>query len=311
MASAEVQKQNHPHAVASGADGQLIAIILVLGALLLVYWSVLTSLVQAWATDDNYSHGFFIVPLALYFAWERRQRIAATPIRPSLFGLVIVAGSLFLLVAGLLGAELFLSRVSILGAIAGAILFLYGWPMLRVLIFPLAFMLLMIPLPAIIFNKIAFPLQLLASHVGESTINAMHIPILREGNVLILANATLEVAEACSGIRSLVSLFTLGIVFGYFVDQRPWFRAIIALSAIPVAILANGVRVASAGVAAHNFGAKGVEGLFHEFSGWVVFVLAFVMMLALQRLLQKLLPPPRPSTPPPARVPAPEAVVSA
>jgi exosortase len=121
----------------------------------------------------------------------------------------------------------------------------------------------------------------------------MDIPILREGNVLILANATLEVAEACSGIRSLVSLFTLGIVFGYFVDRRSWVRAVIALSAIPVAILANGLRVASAGVAAHNFGTAGVEGLFHEFSGWVVFVIAFLMMFALQRLLHRFLPPPR------------------
>ena len=270
---------------------QLTAAGLVLGALILVYWSVLTGLVSDWSTDDNYSHGFFIVPLALYFAWERRDKIAAAPITPSMLGLLIVTGSLFLLVAGLLGAELFLSRVSIVLTLAGAILFLFGWPTLRVLIFPLAFMLLMIPLPAIIFNKIAFPLQLLASHVGEATVRSLDIPILREGNVLILANAKLEVAEACSGIRSLVSLFTLGIVFGYFVDPRIWVRTFIALSAIPVAILANGLRVASAGVAAHNYGTAGVEGLFHEFSGWVVFVIAFLMMFALQRLLQRLMPP--------------------
>jgi len=286
----------------------LAAVALVLGALVVVYWPVIRGLVSAWSTDDNYSHGFFIVPLALYFAWERRRAIAAAPVRPSMVGLIVVAGSLFLLVAGLLGAELFLSRLSILGTIAGAILFLFGWPMLRLLFFPLAFMLLMIPLPAIIFNKIAFPLQLLASHVGEYTISSLDIPILREGNVLILANATLEVAEACSGIRSLVSLFTLGIVFGYFVDRRFWVRAIIALSAVPVAILANGLRVASAGIAAHNFGAAGVEGLFHEFSGWVVFVLAFLMMFALQRLLHRLLPPPRPVIAVPQPV---EAVVSA
>ncbi len=274
------------------AAQQLTAVGLVLAALLTVYWSVIAGLIRAWSTDDNYSHGFFIVPLALYFAWERRGAIAAAPVRPSLIGAIVVAGSLFLLVAGLLGAELFLSRVSIIGAIAGTTLFLFGWPMLRILFFPLAFMLLMIPLPAIIFNKIAFPLQLLASNVGEYTISSMDIPILREGNVLILANATLEVAEACSGIRSLVSLFTLGIVFGYFVDRRGWVRATIALSAIPVAIMANGLRVASAGVAAHNYGTAGVEGLFHEFSGWVVFVIAFLMMFALQRLLQRLLPPP-------------------
>jgi exosortase len=162
-------------------------------------------------------------------------------------------------------------------------------------------MLLMIPIPAIIFNQIAFPLQLLASNVGEYGISSLDIPILREGNVLILANAKLEVAEACSGIRSLVSLFTLGLVFGYFVDKRAWVRGLIALSSIPVAILANGLRVASAGVAAHNFGSAGVEGLFHEFSGWVVFLVAFLMMIGFQRLLLWFLPaanlPPRVSNP--------------
>lgn len=274
------------------AKENLVAAALVAGAIVITYWSVIRGLVDAWSTDDNYSHGFFIVPLAAYFAWERRHRLAQMPVRPSILGLFIVAGSLMMLVAGILGAELFLSRVSLLGVIAGATLYLFGWPRLRVLIFPLAFMLLMIPLPALIFNKIAFPLQLLASHVGEYGVRAADIPILREGNVLILANATLEVAEACSGIRSLISLITLGIVFGYFADARAWVRTVIALSAIPVAILANGLRVASAGWAAHYMGQAGVEGLFHEFSGWVVFVVAFLMMLALQRLLIRVVPPP-------------------
>ena len=274
---------------------QRVATGLVLGALVLLYWPVLVGLVDAWSTDDNYSHGFFIAPLAAFFAWERRGAFAAAPLRASYWGLAAVAASLALLLGGLLGAELFLSRVSIIGVLGGAVLFLFGWQHLRIMLFPLAFLLLMVPLPALIFNKIAFPLQLLASNVGEYSIDALGIPILREGNVLILANATLEVAEACSGIRSLVSLFTLGIVFGYFVDQRPWVRAAIALSAVPVAILANGLRVASAGVAAHNFGTAGVEGLFHEFSGWVVFVVAFLMMLGFQRLLRRLLPPPAPN----------------
>ncbi|MGE3491255.1 MAG: exosortase/archaeosortase family protein [Vicinamibacterales bacterium] len=276
----------------TSARDNLVTIALVSSGVLLAYWSVMAGLIDAWSTDDNYSHGFFIVPLAAYFAWERRARLAAAPVRPALSGLVLVVLSLLLLVAGTLGSEMFLSRGSLIGVAAGTVLFLGGWAWLRVLAFPLAFLLLMIPLPALIFNKIAFPLQLLASHVGEYAISSMEIPILREGNVLILANATLEVAEACSGIRSLVSLFTLGIVFGYFADSRAWVRAFIALSAIPVAIFANGLRVASAGVAAHNYGTAGVEGLFHEFSGWVVFVIAFLMMLALQRLVLHFAPPP-------------------
>lgn len=270
----------------------LTAFAVVLAAIILTYWNVLSALVTAWYTDDNYSHGFFIIPLAAYFAWERRVAFLSKPVLPSLFGLVIVAGSLVMLIGGMLGAEFFLSRVSLIGALAGSLLYLFGWPRVRVLLFPLAFLLLMIPLPEIIFNQIAFPLQLLASNVGESSINALGIPILREGNILILAHTTLEVAEACSGIRSLVSLITLGLVFGYFADPRPWVRVVIALSAIPVAILTNGLRVASAGVMAQYYGNAGVEGWFHEFSGWLVFVGAFVMMLALHRLVQRLLPPP-------------------
>jgi exosortase len=275
----------------TSAKDNLVTLALVGSGLLLAYWPVMRGLVDAWSNDDNYSHGFFIVPLAAYFAWERRDQFLREVPRPSLAGLAVVATCLFMLVAGTLGAEMFLSRVSLIGVTAGIVLFLGGWPRLRVLLFPLAFLLLMVPLPALIFNKIAFPLQLLASNVGETAISSLEIPILREGNVLILANATLEVAEACSGIRSLVSLFTLGIVFGYFADRRLWVRAFIALSAIPVAILANGLRVASAGVAAHNYGMAGVEGLFHEFSGWVVFVIAFLMMLALQRLVLRVAPP--------------------
>src|ERR1700704_373248 len=226
---------------------QVTAGLLVVAGFLWLYWPVMAKLVGAWATDDNYSHGFFIIPLAAYFAWERRRRFLDAPARPSALGLVVVIGSILLLAAGVIGAELFSTRISILGTLVGIVLFLFGWNRLRVLLFPLAFLLLMVPLPAILFNQIAFPLQLLASRVGELAITAANVPVLREGNLLILPNTTLEVAEACSGIRSLVSLLTLGIVFGYFGDSRPWVRTLIALSTIPVAILSNGIRVAGTG----------------------------------------------------------------
>lgn len=256
----------------------------------LVYWPVLTTLVSDWATDDNYSHGFLIVPLAAWFAWERRARLAAAPVKPSWLGLATVAGSLGLLVAGTLGAELFLTRISIVGLVAGASLFLWGWTSVRVLAFPLAFLLLMVPIPAIIFNQIAFPLQLLASRFGETTLAALSIPVLREGNVIHLATTSLEVAEACSGIRSLISLLTLGIVFGYFTDPRGWVRTFIALATVPVAIVANGLRVAGTGVAAHYYGAAAAEGFFHTFSGWIVFVLALALLFAVQRVVASVTP---------------------
>ena len=266
-----------------------IAGLLILG-IALVYWQVLRKLLYDWANDGNYSHGFLIVPIALYFVWERRAKLQQITLRPTAFGLVVFVGSIFVLLAGLLGAELFLTRISLLGVLIGIILFLLGWAHLRALAFPLAFLLLMIPLPAIIFNQIAFPLQLLASRAGEFAISSADIPVLREGNVLVLANTSLEVAEACSGIRSLISLLTLGIVFGYFTDPRGWVRTVIALSTIPVAIISNGARVAGTGIAAHRWGPAVAEGFFHEFSGWVVFIVAFVLMLALQQLIVRVVP---------------------
>jgi exosortase len=267
--------------------------LLIVGGLAVVYWQVLVRLVDAWIVDGNYSHGFLIVPLAAYFAWERRAKLAAAAIRPSRLGLVVFAAGVLVLLAGLLGSELFLTRVSLLITVTGILLFLFGWQHVRILAFPLMFLLLMIPIPSIVFNQIAFPLQLFASRVGESAIAAANIPVLREGNVIVLASTSLEVADACSGIRSLISLVTLGIVYGYFADPRVWVRSAIVLSTVPVAILANGARVASTGMAAHWYGARAAEGFFHDFSGWAVFVVAFAMILAIQLVIVRLAPGPK------------------
>jgi exosortase len=280
---------------------EILAAATAVGAFGLMYRHVFAKLVSDWWYDDNYSHGFLIIPIALYLAWERRHKVSSLRVTPSWLGLAIVCGSIAVLLTGVLGSELFLTRVSMIGTLAGTILFLYGWQWLRGLAFPIMFLLLMIPLPAIIFNQIAFPLQLLASQAGEAVLRSADIPVLREGNVLILANAKLEVAEACSGIRSLVSLLTLGIMVGYFSDRRVSVRSIIAISTIPVAIVANGARVAGTGIAAHRFGPAAAEGFFHEFSGWVVFVVAFALMLAVQRVVTRLMP---------SRPPAQMAVVS-
>jgi exosortase len=255
-----------------------------------LFHQVFTKLVADWYNDDNYSHGFLIVPIAAYLAWERRHRFWSAPVRPSLLGLVVVVGSVLVLTGGVLGSELFMTRIAILGMLVGTLLFLFGWGRLRVLVFPIAFLLLMIPIPAIIFNQIAFPLQLLASRFGESVMNAANVPVLREGNVLVLANITLEVAQACSGIRSLVSLLTLAIVLGYFADPRMWVRVLIAVASVPVAVITNGARVAGTGLAAHHFGPAAAEGFLHEFSGWLVFIAAFALLLFVQQVIAKVAP---------------------
>ena len=272
---------------------QLAGTIAILGAITVVFWQVFVRLFDAWMNDGNYSHGFLIVPIALYFVWERREKLKTAPVNPSWLGLVSIVGGLVILLAGLWGSELFLSRVALIPVLAGFVLFVFGWAHLKILAFPIAFLFLMIPIPAIIFNQIAFPLQLQASRFGEWAIATAGIPVLREGNVLVLAHTTLEVAEACSGIRSLVSLITLGIVYGYFMDTRTWVRMLIVAAAIPVAIIANGARVAGTGMAAHWIGPEAAEGFFHEFSGWIVFLFAFLMILILQRVIVKFAPAPK------------------
>jgi exosortase len=261
----------------------ILASALVCTAILGVYLPVLSSLVRQWASDENYSHGFIIIPFALYFAWQQRRALAIAPTQARSLGLVLVVASLFMMLAGLLAAELFLTRVSLIGVVAGSIWFLWGSRHVRLLGFPILLLFLMVPLPAMVFNQIAFPLQLLASRVGETVLAAVGVPVLREGNVLELVSTKLEVAQACSGIRSLISLLTLGIILGKLTERRLAARFVLAAVTIPIAIAANAARVAGTGLAANWIGPEAAEGFFHVFSGWLVFVAAFGLLLLAQR----------------------------
>lgn len=264
--------------------------LLIVSGLAIAYRSVVPQLVQSWSYDDNYSHGYLIVPIAAYLAWERRHQFLTAPSRSTNWGLAVIAGSLLVLAAGVLGVELFLTRVSLLGTIAGIVLYFFGWHRLRVMAFPLAFLLLMIPLPAIAFNQLSFPLQLVASQFGEMLVRTAGLAVTRDGNVIVLENITLQVAEACSGIRSLVSLLTLGVVFANVADRRTWMRIAIAASTIPTAIVTNGLRIAGTAVASHYYGAAAAEGFFHEFSGWVLFGVAVAATVLVHRVLLFLAP---------------------
>jgi exosortase len=189
-----------------------------------------------------------------------------------------------MLVAGTLAAETFVARVSLVIAIAGAVVYVWGPAHVRLLWFPIAFLLLMIPIPGIVFNRIVFPLQLVASDFGARSLAMVGIPVFREGNVINLAHMSLEVAEACSGIRSLISLFTLSLLYAYFTEPRLALRVVLVLATVPVAIVANGVRVAATGVTANFYGVAAAEGFFHSFSGWIVFGVAGAMLLAVHRV---------------------------
>jgi exosortase len=284
-------QQHSQNATVTGRRSPWILVVLLLGSFALLYRDVMGKLIHDWMVDENYSHGFLIIPLAVYFAWQRKERFHETPYQPSLWGLLVVVISIGLLLTGILGSEIFTAEISMLGVIGGAVLFLRGRKALRTMFFPISFLLLMIPIPALVFNEIALPLQLIASNFAEAGLAALRIPALREGNVIHLANTSLEVAEACSGIRSLVSLITLGLVYGYFMDSRLWLRGSLAAAAVPIAIITNGLRVAGTGIAAYYYGPNVALGFFHTFSGWLVFLGAFVIVFIFHRALIYFVPP--------------------
>jgi exosortase len=251
----------------------------------ILYWPILTKLVSDWWNDPDYSHALIVVPLALGFVWARRRELARTPPASSSAGLLIAVASLTLLVVGTLGAELFLARISLLGFVAGSVVYLLGWRHLRMLAFPLTLTALTIPIPAIVITRLTLSLQLCASTIAESLLMMLRIPVLREGNVLVLPNATLQVAEACSGIRSMTALLTLALIVARFSDLSWPRRMLIVLSAIPIAVLVNGFRVAAASVGARWFGAAAVEGSVHEILGWLMFLVAFLLMAGCVRIV--------------------------
>lgn len=250
-----------------------------LAVFLYLYAPILSGLIADWWDDPNYSHGFLVPLLSAYFAWQRREKLAQIAPQTNWWGMVVLLGGLAVLLVGNIGAEYFLMRSSMIMVITGLVLYLCGLPYLRTLAFPIAFLLFMIPLPAIVLNKITFPLQLLAARLSTESLQFIGFPVYREGNIIFLPHTTLEVVEACSGIRSLVSLTALAVVFAYMTQRRVWKRVLLVISAIPIAIVANAFRIWGTGVLAHLYGTRVAEGFYHSFAGWMVFVAAFGMLL--------------------------------
>lgn len=280
-------------------------------ALIFLYATVLLKLGRDWWNDENYSHGLLIPFIIGYILWSQRERLAKYVGRPSSgWGTTAVILGLLSLWAGTAGAELFVQRASLVLLLAGIVVYFWGFSILRLVLVPLSLLLLAIPIPTIVLNKIAFPLQLLASRCAVAAIAAFNIPVLRQGNVIELMPLgssqpkRLEVVEACSGIRSLMTLITLAVVFAYFTHHRNddggtnagnrsggrgfarvksfalWRSAIIVVAAIPIAILTNVMRVSGTGVLARFYGTKVADGFFHSFSGWVMYIVAFLMLFA-------------------------------
>jgi exosortase len=280
----------HDQAVTAAASERIWArpslilqLALLFGAIAIIYHGILAALVLDWWNDPNFSHGFVMPVFSLFVAWQQRKKLAALPLAPSWFGLVVIAGALTVLIVGVLGAELFLSRSSLVLLLGGLIIYFAGWRHFHALLFAWGVLFLMIPIPVIVFNEIAFPLQFLASQLATWLLAVLGVPVLREGNVIHLPVMSLEVVEACSGIRSLVSLTALAVIYGYFVEKRNLWRVALVIGAIPIAVAANGLRIMGTGLVVQYWDPQKGEGFFHTFSGWIIFVLSLAMLFALHR----------------------------
>src|SRR5437660_4639084 len=265
--------------------------IVVLAALALwLYGPTLFHLVAQWWQDPNFSHGFFVPAFSAFVLWQERRRWAQLPLHPSWTGLAILAIALVTLVIGQMGAELFLARFSLLILLAGIVILFLGWNYFRAVLFPLGFLILMIPIPAIVFNQVTFPLQLLASRVAATVLPWTGVPVLREGNVIVLPTMALEVAEACSGIRSLMSLITLAVIYGYLMEKRTSVRVLLAVVSVPIAVLANSVRIIGTGLLVQYWDPDKAEGFFHLSWGWIIFVISLLMLYLVHGLIGKISP---------------------
>ena len=242
------------------------------------YAPILLALVRQWDADPDMSHGFFVPVVAAYIVWRRRDDLMAMPAEPNWWGLTLVAYGAMQLWIGTLAVELFLTRTAFVITLIGAVWLLCGTKILRALAFPLFLCFFMIPIPAVIYNSVTFKLQLVASSLAEHALDILSVPVLREGNVLVLPNQTLSVVEACSGIRSLLSLTFLSLVYGYFFETKRWIKIVLFLATVPIAIVANGSRVTFTGIMT-QIKPELAEGAFHEASGWVIFMVALAILI--------------------------------
>ncbi len=276
---------------------QAVVLLLLLGWL---YASILARLFLQWVgpnRDPNFEHGIFVPLFALFVLWQDRRKLEPIVPAPSWTGLPLVVLSLLMLVLGVLGAELFFSRVSLLILLAGLIVLFQGWTLFRAVLFPWAILILMIPIPSLILQQITFPLQLQAARLATGLLELVGVPVLRQGNVIVLASMPLDVAEACSGIRSLLTLVTLAIIYGYLTETRTWVRVVLALAAVPIAVAANSFRIFGTGLLVQYWDPDKAVGFFHAFSGWLIFVVALIMLFAVHRAITLLFGSPESGSP--------------
>lgn len=264
------------------------SIFIFLAAFGLLYWQAIQGMVMDWYVDENYSHGFLIPLISGYLVWQNWQEIRSAEIKSSYWGLAILFAGLAGYLVGNVAGESFTMRFSMLVVLAGALLFSYGARFFKAVAFPFFYLIFMIPLPYILYDAVAFPLKLFVSQYSVAFLKLIGVPVFREGNVINLVSTTLEVADACSGIRSIMSLLALATALSYFTQKGWGKRATLIFLALPIAVFANGIRVIGTGILASRYGSAAAEGFFHEFAGLVIFGVAMVMLIASAWVLGKI-----------------------
>lgn len=278
LAPSAIRSSSHPATLLYAGGFAIAALVVVL------YGQVSIELFEDWWTQPNLSQGLLIVPLALYVAWLHRRRILDYPGLPDARGLSLIAFACLTYTVGIAAAEFFLSRMSLVLLLAGLIWTFWGSARTRALSFPLVLIASAIPLPAIVYNTAAAPLQLFASDMAATLASSLGVSVFRDGNVIQLANMSLGVEEACSGLNSLSAMLVAGVLLAFFLCRRPVSRFIMVLAAVPVAIGANVVRVTGTAILA-DYDENFATGFYHAFEGWLIFLIGFVGLLGIARAL--------------------------
>lgn len=263
-----------------------ILVALIAAALVGLYYPVIALMAQDWSKNDNYSHGFFIPLISGYMVYMLREELKRIDLQPVNWGGLVLLLGLAQLYIAKVGSEYFLQRSSLLLVLLGIALFVAGTSVTRKLLVPIVYLFFMIPWPAIVWNKVAFPMQLFSSAVTEIVIQFIGIPVFREGNVLHLAQTTLEVVDACSGLRSLTTMFALSAAFAWFSDLSTRNKWLLFFAAAPIAVFANILRLTGTAGLASVYGGKVAQGFLHDFSGLFVFVIGLLLLVLSNKLLR-------------------------
>nr|NJM02518.1 exosortase/archaeosortase family protein [Desulfobacula sp.] len=256
----------------------LFQIFILAAVFLFVYQKAILKLISDWSTDPNFSHGFLIPFVALYMIWYKKNELAEISLKPSLTGIIAIIGGMLIHMAGNLGSELFLMRFSMIITLSGIIIYFCGFEIFKRILVPVAYLIMMIPIPSILWNQVAFPLQLFSAFISAKAINLLNIPVFREGNILHLANTSLEVVDACSGIRSLTSLLALTGAFAFLAPLSTFKKWVLFFSAVPIAVAVNVIRLTITGAMAAWIGPETAHGFLHDMSGLIIFGAALILV---------------------------------